>query len=96
MLNLIIRTKKSEGNTSLFTRVRIGKQVAWINLRLTVDVSKWRAVEQSNIKSKNYLEKLGHYKKILDVEFAIQELKKHNRLTKEMWRMWWKMLSSQI
>ena len=83
MLNLIIRTKKSEGNTSLFTRVRIGKQVAWINLRLTVDVSKWRAVEQSNIKSKNYLEKLAHYKKILDVEFAIQELKKHNRLTKE-------------
>ena len=83
MLNLIIRTKKSEGNTSLFTRVRIGKQVAWINLHLTVDVSKWRAVEQSNIKSKNYLEKLGHYKKILDVEFAIQELKKHNRLTKE-------------
>lgn len=55
MLNLILRTKKSEGNTSLFTKIRIGKQAVWVNLKLLVDISKWKAVSASAIKSKNYL-----------------------------------------
>lgn len=83
MLNLIIRTKKSEGSTSLFTKIRVGKKVEWVNLRLNVDVTKWNDVASSNIKSKNYLERLGHYRKLQDIEYAIQELKLHHRLNKE-------------
>lgn len=83
MLNLILRTKKSEGNTSLFTKIRIGKQAVWVNLKLLVDISKWKAVSASAIKSKNYLERLGHYRKLQDIEYAFQELKQHHRLSKE-------------
>lgn len=83
MLNLLTRTKKSGGAAPLFTKIRVGKQAVWINLRLTVDICKWNEVAKSNIKSKNYLEKLGHYRKLQDIEFAMTELKSHHRLTKE-------------
>ena len=83
MLKLVIRTKKSEGNTSLFTKVRVGAQAVWVNLRLVVEIGKWNNVSKSDIKSKNYLEKLGHYRKLQDIEYAFQELKLHNRLSKE-------------
>ncbi|MCQ2327698.1 MAG: phage integrase SAM-like domain-containing protein [Bacteroidales bacterium] len=83
MLNILIRTQKSEGNTSLFTKIRVGKQAVWVNMRLNVDISKWNEVSNSSIKTKNYLEKLGHYRKIQDMEYAFQELKRHNRLSKE-------------
>lgn len=83
MLNLTIRTKKGEGSTSLFSRVRTGKQVFWLNLRLAVDINKWKDVCASALKTKNYLEKLGHYRKLQDIEYAIQELKLHNRDSKE-------------
>lgn len=83
MLNLVIRTKKSGGNTSLFTKIRVGSQSVWVNLRLSVDISKWNNVSKSDIKSKNYLEKLGHYRKLQDIEYAFRELKLHNQLSKE-------------
>lgn len=83
MLNLTIRTKKSEGNASLFTKIRVAKQSVWINLRLIVEISKWNNVSSSSIKRKNYLEKLGYYRKLQDIEFSIQNLKLHNMLTKE-------------
>lgn len=83
MLNLTIRTQKSEGKTSLFTKVRAGKQVLWVNLRLIVDISKWNDVSKTPLKTKNYLEKLGHYRKLQDIEYAIQDLKLHNRDNKE-------------
>jgi len=83
MLNLSIRTKKSEGNTPLFTKMRFGAQTLWISLKLIVDICKWNNVSKSNIKRKNYLDKLGHYRKIQDIEFAIQELKQQHKFTKE-------------
>lgn len=75
MLNLTIRSKKSEGNAPLFIKTRIEGKVVWINLHLAVGISKWNEVSKSNIKRKNYLEKLGHYRKVQDVEYAFQQLK---------------------
>ena len=83
MLNLMIRTKKSEGNASLFTRIRIGNQPVWVNLRMLVDISKWNDTSKSSIKTKNYLDKMGYYRKLQDIEYGFDELKLHRRLTKE-------------
>ena len=82
MMNLTIRTVKGEGNVPLFTKIRVGKQVLWVNLLMKVDIIKWNEVVKSAVKTKNYLEKAGYYKKIVDIEFAIQELKVHNTLSK--------------
>ena len=83
MLNLIIRTQKSEGRTSLFTKMRTGKKVVWVNLRMDVDISKWNEISKSNIKTKNYLEKLGYFRKIQDIEYAFQDLKQHHKFTSQ-------------
>lgn len=83
MMNLSIRSKKSEGNTPLFTKIRIGEKVLWINLKLVVEISKWNEASKSDIKIKNYLEKLGYYRKLQNIEFSIQELKLHHKLNKE-------------
>lgn len=83
MMNLTIRSMKSGGNAPLFTKIRIGKDSVWVNLRLSVDISKWNDVSTSSIKSKNYLEKLGHYRKLQDIEYALQELKLHHKLCKD-------------
>lgn len=82
MLNLTIRTKKSGGNAPLFTKIRIGQQVVWINLRLNVDIVKWGDVSNSVVKCKNYLEKMGYYRKLQDIEYGFQELRFQNRLNK--------------
>ena len=83
MLKLTIRTVKSEGNAPLFTKIRAGKQVLWVNLLMNVDVAKWKVVANSAVKTKNYLEKVGHYSKISDIECALRELKFHNMLSKD-------------
>lgn len=83
MLNLIIRTKKREGCTPLLTKMRTSEKVVWVNLRMSVDIAKWNEVSRSSIKTKNYLEKLGHFRKIQEIEVAFQELKQHNKLTQQ-------------
>ena len=83
MLKLSIRTNKTEGKAPLYTKVRIGEKSVWINLMMDVEISKWKEVSTSDLKTKNYLERLGYYKKTQDIEFSIHELKKYNRLSKE-------------
>lgn len=83
MLKLLIRTNKTEGKVPLYTKVRIGEKSVWINLMMDVEISKWKEVSTSALKTKNYLERIGYYKKIQDIEFSIHELKKYNRMSKE-------------
>lgn len=83
MISLVIRSKQSEGEAMLYTRIKIDGKSKWINLQLPVDIKKWREVSTSLKKQTNYLDKLGYSKKIADIEFAIKELRQRNCLTEE-------------
>ena len=83
MISLVIRSKQSEGDAMLYTRIKIDGKSKWINLQLPVDVKKWREVSTSLKKQTNYLDRLGYSKKIADIEFAIKELRQRNCLTEE-------------
>ena len=84
MISLVIRSKQSEGDAMLYTRIKIDGKSKWINLQLPVDVKKWREVSTSLKKQTNYLDRLGYSKKIADIEFAIKELRQRNCLTEEV------------
>lgn len=77
MLKVQIRTSKKEGETSLFTRMRIGGNSEWINLYLNVDVKRWNEVKDSDIKRQNYLDRKGYSKLIIDIEFGLKELRRN-------------------
>ena len=83
MISLVIRSKQSEGEAMLYTRIKIDGKSKWINLQLPVDVKKWREVSTSLKKQTSYLDRLGYSKKIADIEFAIKELRQRNCLTEE-------------
>ena len=83
MISLVIRSKQSEGDAMLYTRIKIDGKSKWINLQLPVDIKKWREVSTSLKKQTNYLDRLGYSKKIADIEFAIKELRQRNCLTEE-------------
>ena len=46
-MNVLVRTKKKEGKTTLYTKLRMGEKVSWVNLLLSVDIEKWRAASGS-------------------------------------------------
>ena len=83
MSKVQIRTTKKKGETPLYMRMRIGEESIWVNLMLKVDVEKWNAAAGSERKINNLLDRLGHSKKISDIEFAIKDLRKRHKLTKE-------------
>ena len=83
MISLVIRSKQSEGEAMLYTRMKIDGKSKWINLQLPVDIKKWRDVSTSLKKQTNYLDRLGYSKKIADIEFATKELRQRNCLTEE-------------
>ena len=83
MSKIQIRTTKKEGMAPLYMRMKIGEEAVWVNLMLNVDVKKWNAVATSEKKISNLLDRLGHSKKISDIEFAIKDLRRRHRLTKE-------------
>ena len=83
MISLTIRSKQHEGDTMLHTRIKIDGKAKWINLQLPVNIPKWQEVSTSPQKQTNYLYKLGHSKKIADIEFALKELRQRNCLTEE-------------
>ena len=76
MFNLNIRTSKKDGEASLFTRLRIGKNNYWVDLYLKVEVNKWLLVKDSERKRENYLDKKGYTQRLMDIEFGIKELKR--------------------
>ena len=47
MISLTIRSNKPEGETMLYTRIKIDGKSKWINLQLPVDIKKWREVSTS-------------------------------------------------
>ena len=83
MISLTIRSKQEEGDAMLHTRIKIDGKAKWINLQLPVNIKKWNEVSTSLKKQTNYLDKLGHGKKIADIEFAIKGLRQRNCLTDE-------------
>ena len=83
MISLTIRSKKLEGEAMLHTRIKIDGDSKWLDLHLPVDIKKWKEVSTSQKKQNNYLDRLGHSKKIADIEFAIKELRQRNCLTEE-------------
>lgn len=82
-MNILVRTKKTEGRTTLYTKLRMGNKVSWVNLMLSVDIEKWRAASSSERKISNLLDKLGYTRKIQEIEFAIKDLRRRHRLTEE-------------
>lgn len=59
-MKIDIRTNKKEGETTLFTRLRIGGKSEHINLQLKVDIKQWIDVRESDRKRENYLDRLGY------------------------------------
>ncbi|MBO7618672.1 MAG: tyrosine-type recombinase/integrase [Bacteroidales bacterium] len=82
-MNVLVRTKKKEGKTTLYTKLRMGEKVSWVNLLLSVDIEKWRAASGSERKISNLLDKLNYTRKIQEIEFAIKDLRRRHRLTEE-------------
>ena len=83
MNKIQIRTTKKEGSTPLYMRIKIEDKATWVNLLLQVDIQKWSAAAGSERKISNLLDKLGYTKKIQEIEFALKDLRKRHRLTKE-------------
>lgn len=83
MSKVQIRTTKKDGEAPLYMRMKIGEEAIWVNLLLKVDVVKWKAVAGNERKTTNLLDRLGHSKKISDIEFAIKDLRKKHKLSKE-------------
>ena len=82
-MKVVTRTTKKEGKTTLYVKLRMGEDVAWVNLMLPVDIAKWNAASGSELKTSNLLDKLGYTRKIQDIEFAIKDLRRKHSLTKE-------------
>lgn len=78
-----IRTKKKEGKTPLYMRIKIGEEATWVNLMLSIDIEKWNAAASSEKKISNLLDKLGYTRKIQEIEFAIKDLRRKHKLSKE-------------
>ncbi|MDE7459848.1 MAG: site-specific integrase [Paramuribaculum sp.] len=78
-MKIDIRKSKTEGEASLYTRMRIAGKSEWINLYLKVDIEKWNEVKDSERKRQNFLDKKGYSRYIVDIEFGIKELKRKSQ-----------------
>lgn len=83
MNKIQIRTSKKEGSAPLYMRIKIEEKATWVSLLLQVDIQKWNAAAGSERKISNLLDKLDYTRKIQEIEFAIKDLRKRHRLTKE-------------
>ena len=79
-MKLIIRTKKDRGEATLYTKMKINGKVQWINLLMTVDVSRWKDACKTERKLANYLNVAGVAQKIADIEYAILDLRRHHNI----------------
>ena len=82
-MKLVLRTKQKEGMHPLHTRMNVEGAVLWVNLLMKVDVTEWNEVSQSERKLNNYLNKKGISKKVVLIEDAITDMRRHHRLTKK-------------
>lgn len=82
-MKLVIRTKSKEGTTPLYTKLMVDGKGRWICLPIFVDVKEWEEAAQTERKLGNYIIKKGINKKIVLLEDAIKDMKRHHRFTKE-------------
>lgn len=67
MLNLFTRTRCKEGNTPLYTRLKVGGKSMWVNLQLMVKIQEWEKVKDSERKRTNFLDRMGYSKKLSEI-----------------------------
>ena len=82
MLGLTIRSTKTDGKTTLYTRIKVEGKSTWVDLQLLVDIDKWYKVADSERKISNYLYTLGYSEKLNEIEVGIKDLRSRHRLTK--------------
>ena len=82
-MKLVIRTKSKEGSAPLYTKLMVDGKGRWIRLPIFVDVKEWEEAAQTERKLGNYIIKKGINKKIVLLEDAIKDMKRHHRFTKE-------------
>ena len=83
MLNVNVRSKRTEGEVPLFTFLRIGKQNHSINLHLYVDIKVWNEVSVTKKRLQNFLDRVGFSERLVKIEFGIKDLKKKGNFTRE-------------
>ena len=82
-MKLVIRTKCKEGTTPLYTKLKVEGKGRWICLLIYVDIKEWEDASQTERKLSNYINKKGINKKVVLIEEAITDMRRHHRLTKE-------------
>ena len=83
MLNVNVRSKRTEGEVPLFTFLRIGKHNHSINLHLYVDIKVWNEVSVTKKRLQNFLDRVGFSERLVKIEFGIKDLKKKGNFTRE-------------
>ena len=83
MFGLSIRSKLTDGETPLYTRMKIDGKSVWVNLHLPVDIKMWNKVSVSLTKQTNYLDRIRYREKLSKIELGVQDLRRHHRLTVE-------------
>ena len=81
MFGLTIRSKCKGGTTPLYTRLWVNNKGIWVNLQLQVDIEMWNKISSSERKQINYLDRLGHSKKLNEIEYEIKDLRKRHQLS---------------
>lgn len=91
-MKLYTRTTKKIGAAKLYIKPKIGGMPVWLNLGLDVPLAEWQktfsldvenSLVQSETKVKNLMHKLGHEKKLQDIENGIRSLRDSNDLSIE-------------
>ena len=82
-MKLLIRTRSKEGATPLYTKLKVEGKGRWVCLLIYVDIKEWEDASQTERKLSNYINKKGINKKVVLIEEAITDMRRHHRLTKE-------------
>ena len=82
-MNIVIRTKRTEGKAHLYTPVRCGTTTINFNLLMEVDIKKWIECSKTERRKTNYLDSLNYTHKIQEIEKGLKALKKYHKCTKE-------------
>lgn len=82
-MNIVIRTKRTEGKAHLYTPVRCGATTINFNLLMEVDIKKWIECSKTERRKANYLDSLNYTHKIQEIEKGLKALKKYHKCSKE-------------
>lgn len=88
-MKVYTRTSKKAGTTKLYIKPKFGKTPTWLNTGLDVSLTDWDKTFsldadnnfiQSDVKVNNLMRKLGHDKKLQDIENGLRSLRDANNL----------------